>query len=116
MVLCDEALQGLDPARRAAALGALARVGRAAPGRPALVQVTHHADEVLPDTTHALHLVRGRVAFCGAADAARVAELMREDERHPWHHERPAARAPPRAPLPPRVPSYVAAARGGGAR
>ena len=110
VLLLDEALQGLDPTARARVIDGLGRIGETAssappprgggdhrgdssgdrgrggaPRRMAIVQVTHHGDEILDGTTHALHLVRGRVAFCGRADAERAREMMRTDERHPWH-------------------------------
>ena len=64
LLILDEPCAGLDPVAREgflAFLDAAARRRRA----PALVLVTHHAEEIMPAFTHALLLRGGRVFACG---------------------------------------------------
>jgi iron complex transport system ATP-binding protein len=64
IVLLDEPTAGLDVGGREELIGDLARWARDA-GRPPLVLVTHHLEEVPPGFTHALVLKYGRVCAAG---------------------------------------------------
>lgn len=67
LLLLDELLNGLDAARRAAALSWLARTRRSA---LPWVLSTHRVEDVPPGATHALVLERGRVVYRGRITAA----------------------------------------------
>ncbi|HEY1111900.1 MAG TPA: ABC transporter ATP-binding protein, partial [Opitutaceae bacterium] len=57
---------GLDPVAREKFLGYLGQLARRRGAeRPALVLVTHHVEEILPEFTHALLLREGRVLAAG---------------------------------------------------
>jgi iron complex transport system ATP-binding protein len=64
IVLFDEPTAGLDVGGREELLADLTAWARD-PGRPPLVLVTHHLEEIPPGFTHALVLAHGRVAACG---------------------------------------------------
>jgi iron complex transport system ATP-binding protein len=64
LLILDEPCAGLDPAAREEFLQFLDGVARRRAG-PALVLVTHHAEEIMPSFTHALLLKEGRVFASG---------------------------------------------------
>jgi len=64
LLILDEPCAGLDPVAREQFLRFLERAARRARG-PALVLVTHHAEEIMPAFTHALLLREGRVFASG---------------------------------------------------
>jgi iron complex transport system ATP-binding protein len=65
LLILDEPCAGLDPVAREEFLGFLETLARRRKG-PALVLVTHHAEEIMPAFTHALLLREGRVFASGA--------------------------------------------------
>lgn len=66
LLILDEPCAGLDPVAREKFLGFLGELARRrGPERPALVLVTHHVEEILPEFTHALLLREGRVLAAG---------------------------------------------------
>jgi iron complex transport system ATP-binding protein len=64
LLILDEPCAGLDPVARQHFLRFLQRLARRR-GAPALVLVTHHAEEIVPVFTHALLLRRGAVIATG---------------------------------------------------
>jgi iron complex transport system ATP-binding protein len=64
LLILDEPCAGLDPVAREEFLGLLETLARRRKG-PALVLVTHHAEEIMPAFTHALLLREGRVFASG---------------------------------------------------
>jgi iron complex transport system ATP-binding protein len=77
LLVLDEPCEGLDPLARDRLLRDLARLA-ARPMAPALVQVTHHVEEIGPWVTHALLLSEGRVVAQGpASEVLTAAQLGR---------------------------------------
>jgi iron complex transport system ATP-binding protein len=64
LLILDEPCAGLDPVAREHFLRLVGRLARHR-GAPALVLVTHHAEEIIPVFTHALLLRAGRVVTAG---------------------------------------------------
>ena len=64
LLILDEPCAGLDPVAREEFLWFVETVARRR-GGPALVLVTHHAEEIMPAFTHALVLAAGRVYASG---------------------------------------------------
>jgi iron complex transport system ATP-binding protein len=64
LLILDEPCAGLDPAAREEFLWFVESLARKR-GGPALVLVTHHAEEIMPAFTHALLLRDGRVFAAG---------------------------------------------------
>jgi iron complex transport system ATP-binding protein len=64
LLILDEPCAGLDPVAREEFLVFVERLARRRSG-PALVLVTHHAEEIMPAFTHALLLREGRVHRSG---------------------------------------------------
>jgi iron complex transport system ATP-binding protein len=64
LLILDEPCAGLDPVAREEFLGHLGALARRRAG-PALILVTHHAEEIVPGFTHALLLRAGRVHASG---------------------------------------------------
>jgi iron complex transport system ATP-binding protein len=64
LLILDEPCAGLDPVAREEFLWFLESLARRRAG-PALVLVTHHAEEIMPSFTHALLLRDGRVFASG---------------------------------------------------
>jgi iron complex transport system ATP-binding protein len=64
LLILDEPCAGLDPVAREEFLWFVDGVARRRTG-PALVLVTHHAEEIMPAFTHALLLRAGRVFDSG---------------------------------------------------
>jgi iron complex transport system ATP-binding protein len=67
LLLLDEPTSGLDLPSRERLVGALVASARRWPTLPTIT-VTHHLEEIPPNTTHALLLRDGRVLAQGAAD------------------------------------------------
>lgn len=67
LLLLDEPTSGLDLPSRERLVGALVASARRWPTLPTIT-VTHHLEEIPPNTTHALLLRGGRVLAQGAAD------------------------------------------------
>jgi iron complex transport system ATP-binding protein len=67
LLILDEPCAGLDPVAREEFLWFLESLAKRR-GGPALVLVTHHAEEIMPAFTHALLLRDGR-AFAGGPKA-----------------------------------------------
>jgi len=64
LLILDEPCAGLDPVAREEFLWFVEQVARRR-GGPALVLVTHHAEEIMPAFTHALLMRGGRVSASG---------------------------------------------------
>jgi len=64
LLILDEPCAGLDPVAREKFLADISRL-TAKKSAPALVLVTHHVEEILPEFTHLLALRNGRVASSG---------------------------------------------------
>ena len=64
LLILDEPCAGLDPVARERFLNWLDRLGQSS-GRPALVLVTHHVEEIMPAFSHVLMLKDGAVAATG---------------------------------------------------
>jgi len=75
ILILDEPCAGLDPVARERFLndiGKLAGKKQAA----ALVLVTHHIEEIVPEFTHLLALRKGRVAYAGPKSRGLEAEIL----------------------------------------
>jgi iron complex transport system ATP-binding protein len=81
VLLLDEACSGLDPVARERLLGVVEELARA--GRPALVLVTHHVEEIVPAFTHVLLLREGRVVGAGPKEDVLTSELLGRAFDHP---------------------------------
>jgi iron complex transport system ATP-binding protein len=68
LLILDEPCAGLDPVAREEFLWFLESLARRR-GGPALILVTHHAEEIMPSFTHALLLRGGLVFSSGPKDA-----------------------------------------------
>jgi iron complex transport system ATP-binding protein len=75
ILILDEPCAGLDPVARERFLNDIGKLAGKNRG-PALVFVTHHIEEVLPEFTHVLALRKGRVAFSGPKARGLRAEMM----------------------------------------
>lgn len=64
LLLLDEATSGLDPVTRETFLASLAALLRAK-NAPAMIYITHHTEEIIPEFTHVLLLREGRVVAAG---------------------------------------------------
>lgn len=64
LLFLDEACAGLDPVARDDLLSRISRLAQQSRG-PALVGVTHHVEEIVPEVTHVLVLAAGRIAAAG---------------------------------------------------
>jgi iron complex transport system ATP-binding protein len=67
LLILDEPCAGLDPVAREEFLWFVEGLAKRRSG-PALVLVTHHAEEIMPAFTHALLLREGRAFACGPKD------------------------------------------------
>jgi iron complex transport system ATP-binding protein len=77
LLLLDEATSGLDPVTRENFLDSLAKLLRAK-NAPAMVYITHHPEEILPEFTHVLLLREGRVVAAGPKAKALTPKLLEE--------------------------------------
>ena len=75
LLILDEPTAGLDLLAREMLLATVDRVTRLRPEMTVLV-VTHHLDELLPDTTNVLLLAHGRIAAQGSPDSVLTAEIL----------------------------------------
>jgi iron complex transport system ATP-binding protein len=75
LLLLDEPFAGLDLGARERLLVRL-RTLFADPSTPPLVLVTHHTEEIPPETTHALLLSEGRVVAAGMIDEVLTSHLV----------------------------------------
>ena len=75
LVLFDEPTAGLDVGGREELVGDLAAWARDV-GRPPLVLVTHHLEEIPPGFTHALVLSHGRVTASGPIQETVTSEVL----------------------------------------
>jgi iron complex transport system ATP-binding protein len=64
ILILDEPCAGLDPVARERFLRDLSKLARRRRA-PALVLVTHHIEEIIPEFTHLLALRKGKVAYSG---------------------------------------------------
>jgi iron complex transport system ATP-binding protein len=64
LLILDEPCSGLDPVAREQFLQFVERLGRGK-SAPALVLVTHHAEEITPAFSHVLILKKGRILAAG---------------------------------------------------
>ena len=63
LLLLDEPCSGLDNESRHSFLTALAKAARK--GKTQIIHITHRTDDLAGITTHALHLERGMITYCG---------------------------------------------------
>jgi iron complex transport system ATP-binding protein len=64
ILILDEPCAGLDPVARERFLGDLSKLAQKRHA-PALVLVTHHIEEIVPEFTHVLALRGGRIVYAG---------------------------------------------------
>ncbi|WPJ96514.1 ATP-binding cassette domain-containing protein [Coraliomargarita algicola] len=64
LLILDEPCAGLDPVARERFLKSLQKLARLKKG-PAIVLVTHHVEEIIPEITHVLLLKKGKVFAAG---------------------------------------------------
>ncbi len=64
ILILDEPCAGLDPVARERFLSDISKLA-VRKRAPALVLVTHHIEEIVPEFTHVLALRRGRIAYAG---------------------------------------------------
>ena len=76
LLLLDEPTAGLDLLAREQVLATVQRLfeGADAAGRPTVVMITHHVEELPPATSHVLLLSEGRVAAAGTPE-----QVLRSD-------------------------------------
>ncbi|MBE2180797.1 MAG: ABC transporter ATP-binding protein [Chthoniobacterales bacterium] len=77
VLILDEPCAGLDPVARERFLRTLRRLASEKRG-PALVFVTHHVEEIIPEITHVLVLRRGRTLAAGPAAKVLTAPVLSE--------------------------------------
>lgn len=82
LLILDEPCAGLDPVAREHFLRFLEDIARRR-GRPALVLVTHHVEEIVPAFTHVLLLREGRVVDAGLRDETLTSARLSETFGHP---------------------------------
>jgi len=75
LLLLDEATNGLDPVARESFLKGLGKLIRP-DSRPAILYITHHAEEILPGFTHALLLRGGKAVAAGPKAKVLVPALL----------------------------------------
>jgi iron complex transport system ATP-binding protein len=75
ILILDEPCAGLDPVARERFLGDLSKLA-GKKRAPALVLVTHHIEEIVPEFTHLLALRKGRVAYSGPMSHGLRAETL----------------------------------------
>ncbi len=91
LLILDEPCAGLDPVAREALLAFLGRLIRRKDGT-AVVLVTHHVEEILPDFTHALLLLDGAVAAAGPIRSTLTEANLRKVFSAPLNLKRRAGR------------------------
>ena len=75
ILILDEPCAGLDPVARERFLGDLSKLAKKRHA-PALVFVTHHIEEIVPEFTHVLALRRGRVVYAGPKSPGLEARML----------------------------------------
>ncbi len=75
ILILDEPCAGLDPIAREKFLDDISKLARKKRG-PALVFVTHHIEEILPEFTHVLALRDGRIVYSGAKSEGLRSEVL----------------------------------------
>ncbi len=76
LIILDEPCAGMDPGAREVFLASLQSIGQIN-GRPSLVYVTHHVEEILPLFAKTLLLREGRIIGSGATGAVLSPETLR---------------------------------------
>lgn len=75
LLILDEPTAGLDLLGREQVLATMRRLmDRPVEDRPTVLMITHHTEELLPETQHVLLLEQGRVAAAGS-----MPQVLRED-------------------------------------
>jgi iron complex transport system ATP-binding protein len=77
ILFLDEACAGLDPVARDDLLIRISQLAQRQRG-PALISVTHHVEEIVPEVTHVLLLNRGRIAAAGPKRAILRSPILSE--------------------------------------
>ena len=75
ILILDEPCVGLDPVARERFLGDLSKLAKKRRA-PALVLVTHHIEEIVPEFTHVLALRRGRIVYAGPKSQGLEARML----------------------------------------
>jgi len=75
ILILDEPCAGLDPVARERFLGDLSKLAQKKRA-PALVLVTHHIEEIVPEFTHVLALRKGRLVYSGSKTRGLEAETL----------------------------------------
>jgi iron complex transport system ATP-binding protein len=75
ILILDEPCAGLDPVARERFLSDLSTLAQKK-SAPALVFVTHHIEEIVPEFTHLLALRHGRIAFAGPKSRGLDSEIV----------------------------------------
>ena len=75
ILILDEPCAGLDPVARERFLGDLSKLAQKKRA-PALVLVTHHIEEIVPEFTHVLALRKGRLVYAGPKTRGLEAETL----------------------------------------
>lgn len=75
ILILDEPCAGLDPVARERFLRDLSKLAKKR-NAPALVLVTHHIEEIVPEFTHLLALRDGRVVFAGPKSQGLEARML----------------------------------------
>jgi len=75
ILILDEPCAGLDPVAREEFLLDIKKLA-AQKSAPALILVTHHIEEVLPEFTHVLALRKGRITYSGKKSGAMTESIL----------------------------------------
>ncbi|HEY5813861.1 MAG TPA: ATP-binding cassette domain-containing protein [Terrimicrobiaceae bacterium] len=75
ILILDEPCAGLDPVARERFLSDISQLARKAHA-PALVLVTHHIGEIVPEFTHVLALRKGRIVYSGPKSQGLRAQVL----------------------------------------
>ena len=75
ILILDEPCEGLDPVARERFLADLSKLAKRKKA-PALVLVTHHIEEIVPEFTHVLALRQGRIIYAGPKSRGLDAQTM----------------------------------------
>jgi iron complex transport system ATP-binding protein len=75
ILILDEPCAGLDPVARERFLNDISKLA-VKKQAPALVLVTHHVEEIVPEFTHVLALRRGRIAYSGVKSRGLEAGIL----------------------------------------
>jgi iron complex transport system ATP-binding protein len=85
VLLLDEPTTGLDFVAREGFMGSVARLAREG---TTIIIVTHHVEEIIPDTRRVVLLAHGRVAFNGTPEEALTSVRLEAVYGAPLHVER----------------------------